>query len=248
MTRGYCQRPWGDMAYRVRKSPDSRQPPLLLIHSSGCNSRHWDPVLPHLLGDLRLAACDLFGHGESSVGDGITLDLMAEDLLALVDHLSMESPVLVGHSLGGMLALRIVGRWPQRVAGAALIEGWTLLSGLKWEARKEMYGTLSNELIESTRKKSRDTYARCPERVHESFWETVKSADGSQTLMATHLPVLEMYGDRGGPIPSREHLGVLERSNVEMVWIEGAAQYSPTEAAQEVGVAISKWLETSVVL
>ncbi len=76
----------------------------------------WPGIVPVLLFDLR-------GHGRSSVPDnGFTSFRMGEDLIELLDFLSLERVVLAGHSFGGIVATHVAHRCPSRVDGLVLAD------------------------------------------------------------------------------------------------------------------------------
>ena len=85
---------------------------------------HWAAVLRHLRVSRRAVSLDLRGHGQSEIprnGD-YSLIGMADDVGAVVDTLELERFVLVGHSLGGGVALTYAGAHPERVAGLLLLD------------------------------------------------------------------------------------------------------------------------------
>jgi pimeloyl-ACP methyl ester carboxylesterase len=84
-------------------------PDVLLIHGGGRNVHDWDEVVRHLAG-IRVAAMDLRGHGESSIVEEWSWDGAVDDVRAVVAELGMERPVVVGHSLGGMVAAEFAAR------------------------------------------------------------------------------------------------------------------------------------------
>ncbi|MBL7257847.1 alpha/beta fold hydrolase [Paractinoplanes lichenicola] len=88
-------------------------PALLLLHSTVCDRRMWDPLT---FPAHRAIACDLPGYGDSPVPSS-PLDVAAEAL-----ELAGDGPVtLIGSSGGGMVALEIAARWPSRVSALALL-------------------------------------------------------------------------------------------------------------------------------
>lgn len=94
----------------------------LLIHGAGGSSQHWQPLLPYLVDEMCPILIDLPGHGHS----GSTVPRSIDDAVFLLDHLltrlDVEQPIYcVGHSLGGMIALRFAMLFPERVAKLALI-------------------------------------------------------------------------------------------------------------------------------
>ncbi|MEU8117873.1 alpha/beta hydrolase [Spirillospora sp. NPDC049024] len=85
--------------------------PVLLLHGLGGTLLHWDAVAPLLTGAHRVVAMDLRGHGLS--GDGPwEWEAVLDDVQAVIDHLDLDAPVLVGHSLGGMVAVQWALRHP----------------------------------------------------------------------------------------------------------------------------------------
>lgn len=102
---------------------ESQLETLVLLHGWGMNAAVWQPLVAELEADFRCLALDLPGHGASPpvsvVGDdnSVLLD-------AWLDALETQLPqqfYLCGWSLGGMLALAVMERWPQRVKGCVLL-------------------------------------------------------------------------------------------------------------------------------
>ncbi len=97
---------------------------VVLVHSGGGNTTHWSAQLQHLRTTRRAVALDLRGHGQSEPprnGD-YSIEAMAGDVAAVADRLALERFVLVGHSLGGGVALSYAGAHPERVAGLLLVD------------------------------------------------------------------------------------------------------------------------------
>ncbi|MDE3086562.1 MAG: alpha/beta hydrolase [Acidobacteriota bacterium] len=102
-------------------------PPLLLLHGLMSASGIWVNQLTDLAGRHRVVAVDLRGHGRSSVGEeGTGLVRMAEDVRRVMEELDLRRALVVGHSMGGMVALRVVHDLPAaerrlRVDGLAVV-------------------------------------------------------------------------------------------------------------------------------
>lgn len=77
--------------------------PLVLVHGITESRRVWDPLLAALASTHDVVALDLRGHGESAATPPFDLMTMASDLRDVLDAVGMAQPLLVGHSLGGMV-------------------------------------------------------------------------------------------------------------------------------------------------
>jgi len=121
---------------------DSSSMPVILVHGLASNARIWEKAAPFLAdGGLALYALDLRGHGLTDKPDGdYGFDTFSRDLTAFMDTLSLEKPLLVGHSWGAMLALDHAARFPfgpLSPAGIVLVDGGMTqmddLPGATWE-------------------------------------------------------------------------------------------------------------------
>jgi len=106
-----------------RFGPDSAEP-VIAVHGITANSRGWVAVARALEGRATLLALDLRGRAASrELPPPFGMDAYARDMLAVVDHLSLERAVLVGHSLGAYAVARFAADHPERVAAAVLVDG-----------------------------------------------------------------------------------------------------------------------------
>jgi pimeloyl-ACP methyl ester carboxylesterase len=106
----------------TRYAIEGSGPSLLLIHGVGARLDNWDGVVA-ALGDRFTTICyDLRGHGESSKAPGpYSIELLAADALAVLDHLGLARGHVAGHSLGGLVAQRLAIDAPERVERLALL-------------------------------------------------------------------------------------------------------------------------------
>jgi pimeloyl-ACP methyl ester carboxylesterase len=98
--------------------------PVVLVHSLAGSSTHWSGALERLRPTRRAVALDLRGHGRSEPpknGD-YSIAGMAGDVEAVVDTLDIRKFILVGHSMGGGVALTYAGHHPDRMAGLLLLD------------------------------------------------------------------------------------------------------------------------------
>ena len=100
-------------------------PALLLIHGGRDHCRNWDFVAEALRDDYHILAPDLRGHGDSQwlVGGNYAMIDYVYDIAQLVDQ-KHETPIsIIGHSLGGSIALQYSGVFPDLVRKVISIEG-----------------------------------------------------------------------------------------------------------------------------
>lgn len=95
--------------------------PVVALHGVTDSWRSFEPVLPHLSGDLRMIALTQRGHGGSDKPAlGYRPSDFADDLAAFLDAMDIDRAVLVGHSMGSINAMRFAIDHPSRVAGLLL--------------------------------------------------------------------------------------------------------------------------------
>jgi len=101
------------------------KPPILLIHGNRDHARNWDSVARRLVDHYTVYAPDLRGHGDSdwAIGGQYSLPEFVLDTAALVDVLGQERLAVMGHSLGGAVALQFAGVYPNRVRKVVSVEG-----------------------------------------------------------------------------------------------------------------------------
>lgn len=111
-----------DVQLRVEHTPRPGAPALLLLNSLGTSLEMWDEQLAVLSERFELIRFDARGHGKSTIGthQQATMDLLATDARNVLDACGVARAHLCGISLGGMIAMHIATKWPDRVLKAAL--------------------------------------------------------------------------------------------------------------------------------
>lgn len=121
----------------IRYREDGRRdaPALVFSNSLGTDLQVWDRVFPAFAGDFRVLRYDNRGHGLSDAPDApYSLDDHVGDLLAVLDDAGVDSAVVVGLSVGGLIAQGLAARRPERVRALVLsntahrigtVESWT---------------------------------------------------------------------------------------------------------------------------
>jgi pimeloyl-ACP methyl ester carboxylesterase len=120
---GYINEHGLRLHYVARGNPDA--PSVLLIHGMRDHARSWDWIAERLADHYHVIAPDLRGHGDSDWVEprAYTLPAFVLDLADVADSLALSPIALVGHSLGGAIAVRYAGIFPDKVRALCTIEG-----------------------------------------------------------------------------------------------------------------------------
>jgi len=123
-------------------------PAILLAGSYLWDQAMWAPQIAALSQQYRVIALDLWGHGESgSLPEGTqSLDDIARQALALLDHLHIDRVTLVGLSVGGMWGVRLALSVPQRINGLVLMDTYV---GVEPEPTRQYYFSLFKQIEDS---------------------------------------------------------------------------------------------------
>jgi pimeloyl-ACP methyl ester carboxylesterase len=95
-------------------------PPMVLLHGLGDSRTDWTTIMPDLVLTHFVYALDLRGHGDSSHPGKYSFELMRDDVLAFLDAAGIERCVLIGHSMGGTVAVLLAQAAPHRVSHLVL--------------------------------------------------------------------------------------------------------------------------------
>jgi pimeloyl-ACP methyl ester carboxylesterase len=112
---------------------------FLLVHGLASNARTWDLVAEKLnQAGHHVVAVDQRGHGLSDKPEsGYSFDDVCTDLTALIDAMSLRTPVVAGQSWGGNVVLELAARWPEVMSGVVMVDGGFIdlsgAPGVTWE-------------------------------------------------------------------------------------------------------------------
>jgi pimeloyl-ACP methyl ester carboxylesterase len=213
--------------YRVAGSG----PNLVLIHGMINSSKHWETVAMRLAGSYRVIAPDLIGHGEAATPRGdYSLGAHAASIRDLLTTIGVERATIVGHSLGGGVAMQFFYQVPQRTERLALIssgglgqEVSPLLRGaalpgsatlLKIATRPQLVGALA-DAGKRLRAGGNSTgvYLQAVARALGPLQE-----DGSRrAFLETLRAVIDVHGQR---VSARDRLYLLGEMPTLIVWGE----------------------------
>ncbi|MCC7406474.1 MAG: alpha/beta fold hydrolase [Phycisphaeraceae bacterium] len=222
---------WGDLVY---DDHPGRGTPLIFLHGAGCDSTDWHAVLPHLSQSQRSITLDFQGHGRSATPTAtFSMSDLADDAVSLADHLHLDRFVLVGHSLGGMVAMDLASRC-DRVASLVLLEGWTRLTCTRAFTGDRFHGQLGPDAVARIQHTLSATRDRFLPGQWDAFWQTVSAFDATAFLQSASTPILEVYGNLGRTPDTQRLLAVPDNPHIQWHWLPGAGHYLPTERPHDV--------------
>ncbi|GAB2962114.1 alpha/beta hydrolase [Micromonospora polyrhachis] len=190
--------------------------PIVFTHGAGMDHRMFDAQATALhAAGYRVVRWDLRGHGVSTLAPGVRFDATAamDDLAALLDHLALDRPVLVGHSLGGNISQALVRRLPGRV-GALIVVGSTWNAGPLTRLERFLLGLAapSLALIPASRlpglmarasavtpvgiAEAEATFGRMPKALFLDVWRATASLVAPEPGYRTPVPLGLIRGGR----------------------------------------------------
>ncbi|TPM40799.1 3-oxoadipate enol-lactonase [Mesorhizobium sp. B2-3-4] len=231
--------------------------PVVFINSLGTDFRIWDDVAARLAGEMPLLVYDKRGHGLSGNGSGVrSIDDHADDLGALIDHFGFSRVVLVGLSVGGMVAQRLYARRPEIVRALVLSDtAHKIGTAESWNGR---IATVEREGIEAIAdgvmkvwftpdfhaaraadlSGCRNMLVRQPLPGYIGTCMAVRDADFTETARRIAVPTLCMAGDQDGSTPPdlvRSLAALIPGARFEII---GSAGHIPCIEQPEAMVAL----------
>lgn len=240
------------------------KPPVVLLHGLMLNGACWTPLAQALKEDYDVIMPDARGHGNSSAPEhGYRYDDLAADVLSLIDALELATPVVLGHSMGGMTAALAASRNPKRLRGLVLADPTFLtpqrqrevyesdvadqhrrvLNRPKEELLAEMEGRhrrRSREIIE------RFAQARFQTSIRAFEVLTPPNPDYIQLITTLEVPSLLVIGDVGSVV-TLEMAAELAGLNhcLKVVQIEEAGHGVPYDQPERFSAVVQTFLRSA---
>ena len=219
-------------------------PALVALHGIGSRGTSWLPIADRLAQRYDVIAIDQRGHGGSSHPEhGYLIPDYAADLSGVIDQLGLEKPLIMGHSLGGMVALEwaqhhqdraaalLIEDAPMRRGGPGveeLFDGWIALSRMTLEEARAHYAGEFPEWTEDDLDRRAQAIISVAPGVFLELKDNMVSQGGA-SVIATYAeiesPTLLIYGDidAGGMVPEFDARTFAETlPNVEIARIPDA--------------------------
>ena len=247
------QLPDGTLYYAETHRDATAYPPLVLVHGAAGSRLDWAPELRRLPG-ARVIALDLPGHGKSIAPVRATLDAYARDVAVLLDALSLDRAIIVGHSMGGGIAQHVALGWPERVAGLVLLGTGSKLpvdpalpdrivtepdAALVWLVEWAWHPSASAEM----KAQGRQMAATPPREVVRADYRACQTFDTRDRLDQIAAPTLVIGAEDDCMVPLKFSRTLVERiPDACLIVIERAGHMFPLEQPEQVATAITSWL------
>jgi pimeloyl-ACP methyl ester carboxylesterase len=132
------------LAFDEAGSPGKR--PLILVHGWCCNRGHMKDIMAHFSARHHVLAIDLPGHGESPLGNvSPSFDSFAASVCSFMAERELHRPVLIGHSMGGVISVVAAARDPKLVAGVVNLDGAVPLAASVREGYRDLFTRINRE-------------------------------------------------------------------------------------------------------
>ena len=190
---------------------------IVLIHGYMESSEVWENFADRISQNFRTLCIDLPAHGLSDLCNEInSMELMAESVIAVLDSLNISKALLVGHSMGGYVALAALQLFPERLSGITLFNSHPFAD--------------SPEVIEKRNKTIALVEAGKKESIIPGFVQNLYAAKNFKTMSGAVEKSLSIafdtsdkaiIADLKGMIARPSRVGLVEDGKVPLLWILG---------------------------
>lgn len=246
-------------------SDEGEGPVIVLLHGFLENSKMWHKIVPALLREYRVICVDLLGHGETeSIGYVHTMEDMADAVHYILHFLQLKKVVLIGHSMGGYVALAFAELYPEIMAGLVLMNSTAKEDSVERKANRDrailavkqnyknaISMSVANLFSEANREKLRKEIEWAKNEALQTSLQGIIAAqegmkarkDREALLHTTLFPKMLLLGKKDPVLNYEENKLQVENTNVALVTFNDG-HMSHFENAQELEEEVLSFLKT----
>lgn len=253
---------------RISYTDHGKGIPVVFVHGFPLSKAMWEPQVAALSSSCRVIALDLRGHGESDAPLWhYTVEMFADDIRGLLDHLSIPQAVLAGFSMGGYVVFAFYRKYRDRVKGLVLadtrpqpdsVEGKQGRFKTAQTAQKDGAGAIAEAMIPKLLSPaSVQSRFDLVEAVRQIITQTpivgivgdlmamAERPDSVPFLSEITCPTLILVGEQDGLTPPADAKLMAEKiKKAQLVIIPGAGHLSNLENPEAFNSAVRKFVES----
>jgi 3-oxoadipate enol-lactonase len=259
----------GDGRFGYEAAGDPASSPLVFLHGIGGAARAWRGQLDYFGSRYRAIAWDMPGYGGSAPLATVSIATLADALQDFLQQIGTKKPVLVGHSIGGMIVQQWLTKYPDTAAAIVLAQTSPAFGNAAgdWQKsfiearlgpldRGETMRTLAPSLVKEiigdeldpkSMELARDCMASVPEATYRVTMLSMLGFDLRAALKTIAVPTLVLSGskDKNAPAPTMAKMASYIPS-AEYIDIEGAGHLVNLERPAAFNAALDQFLKAKV--
>lgn len=239
------------------------KPPIILLHGLMLNGTCWTPLARALEEDYDVIMPDARGHGSSSIPDhGYCYHNLAGDVENLIEALGLATPVILGHSMGGMTAAIVASRNPKRLRGLILADPTFLTPQRQREVHESTIAEQHRQILSQPRENFLAEMRARPRRRSSEMIElftqarfqtsmrafeilTPPNPDYMQLIRLLAIPTLLIVGDVDSVVSPEMAAEFVElNEHLEVVQIKGAGHGIPYDQPECFSAVVQTFLRS----